>query len=95
MLSTTKSPANDRVVYSSSLDGIRVWHVPDVEEVKMDDHFNRLPVWDEHNGEPIWAIKHHPQLPVLISAAADDSIGVWQCPRLEEMESGATGLLQH
>ena len=91
VLSSAISSQNDKLVYSSSLDGIRLWAIPDVDDVKEEHYFNKYQAWDEHNGEPVWEIKHHPQLPILISAGADDSVGIWQCPSLDELEGGSTG----
>ena len=88
----TKSAVDDSLIYSSSLDGIRVWKVPDFDSIDwagqhLDEHVQQLSVWDEHNGQPVWKVRHHPHLPLLVSAGADDCVCLWACPTEEEMEN--------
>jgi hypothetical protein len=70
------------MIYTGSSDGIWIWKIVDPDEVdiygqKLDEIETCMGVIDEHNQEPIWSIKHHPygtQMPLIISAGADDSV---------------------
>ena len=91
----TGSSINDRIIYTAGNEGIvRIWKVPDLDDVdifgpEQDKYQFCLGSLNGHNNEPIWDLKHHPSLPLLLSMGADDTIWLWRAYS-EEDESSNT-----
>lgn len=80
----TGSSINDRIVYTAGNEGIvMIWKIPDLEDVdifgpEQDQYQFCLGSLNGHNNEPIWDLKHHPSLPLLLSMGADDTLCLWR-----------------
>jgi WD40 repeat protein len=76
----TGSCIDDRIIYTAGIEGtVKIWKVPDVDDVDIfgqeQDKYNFcLGTLNGHNNEPIWDLRHHPSLPMLLSMGADDSL---------------------
>jgi len=46
----------------------------DIFGKNQDEVITMLCKIDEHRGQPIWSVKHHPSSNLLLSAGADDSV---------------------
>lgn len=71
------------LIYTAGMEGIiKIWKVPDPDTETFsrgqDAHNYGIGMWNGHNSEPIWDLKHHSMTPHLLSLGADDSICLWK-----------------
>lgn len=96
----TGSSINDTIIYTAGNEGIvKIWKVPEREDVDIfgpdqDKYEFCLGMLNGHNHEPIWDLRHHPSLPLLLSMGADDSLCLWRAYSEEEHLSSTTGELK-
>ena len=80
----TGSSINDRIIYTAGTEGIvKIWKVPDLDDVELfgfeqEKYQFCLGSLNGHYNQPIWDLKHHPSLPMLLSMGADSSLCLWR-----------------